>query len=144
MRMIKLHPIDSFKNEMNQLIPIGPKIAKLRVFKSYLSRAGDRKLEAAKLYLWIANDLLLHAAKVGEAVHVKALILLKAKVNCKGDLTGNSPLHNACQVGSLEKVQILLDAGAKLDSRNKDKKTPLDLVRSQELIAFIFLRSIVQ
>jgi hypothetical protein len=38
---------------------------------------------------------------------------------------GNSPLHVAIENGNVEMVQILLNAGAKVNARNYEKQTPL-------------------
>ncbi|MCY7374477.1 MAG: ankyrin repeat domain-containing protein, partial [Pyrinomonadaceae bacterium] len=53
---------------------------------------------------------------------------------------GNSPLHVAVEHGNLEIVQFLLSAGAKINSKNAERQTPLMMLdddAAPELVNFL-------
>lgn len=57
---------------------------------------------------------------------VKMRISMGERVNAKDkSYDGNTPLHVAVENGNLEIVQVLLNAGAKTNSKNYEKRTPL-------------------
>jgi hypothetical protein len=43
---------------------------------------------------------------------------------------GITPLHIACEVGSSDAIEILLDNGANMDFKNPSEQTPLDICYS--------------
>lgn len=43
------------------------------------------------------------------------------------DSYGNTPLHLACEEDRQDEAILLVQNGAKLNIRNKDRRTPLDL-----------------
>ena len=47
----------------------------------------------------------------------------------EADLEGTSPLHGAVMVGSLEAVQMLVEAGASREARDKFNRTPAGLAK---------------
>jgi len=63
-----------------------------------------------------------------------------ADINARNN-NGNTPLHEAVWVGSLESVKILVTAGADTESENEYDATPFDLAESngQEEIAGVLL-----
>ena len=40
---------------------------------------------------------------------------------------GNTPLHHACNVDSLDTAKVLIDAGAEISLMNKNNEIPADL-----------------
>ena len=42
---------------------------------------------------------------------------------------GNTPLHHACNVDSLDVTRVLLDAGAEAGVMNKNREIPADLAK---------------
>jgi ankyrin repeat protein len=57
---------------------------------------------------------------------IKLFLQAGADVN-SANVTGNTALHYAAQTGANRIVEFLVANGAKLDARNKDGKTPLDV-----------------
>ena len=49
-------------------------------------------------------------------------------INAKSYVS-NTPLHTAAEVGSVEIVRLLIDAGAKIDAMNEDEYTPQMVAR---------------
>lgn len=71
------------------------------------------------------NKLIL-AVQADNLDEVKMLIAKGKRVNVRDrNYDGNSPLHFAVENGNLEIVQILLNAGAKINFKNSEKRTPL-------------------
>jgi ankyrin repeat protein len=56
----------------------------------------------------------------------KQLLLVNASL---GD-TGVTPLHVACEVGSSQAIDLLLDLGADMNFKNQSMQTPLDICYS--------------
>jgi ankyrin repeat protein len=73
-----------------------------------------------------------------EVSAVKLLLSYGANPNMI-DIRGNTPLHDAVEyIGStqqykIETVKMLVQAGTRLDARNKDNKTPLQIARDQDM-----------
>ncbi|MEM6474473.1 MAG: acyltransferase family protein, partial [Planctomycetota bacterium] len=70
---------------------------------------------------------------VWKAVAVEDIDTIRRYVEAKGDLEskdpfGSTPLHIACFFGRAEAANVLVDAGASLDSRNNDGARPQDLL----------------
>ena len=40
---------------------------------------------------------------------------------------GNTPLHHACNVDSLDTAKVLIDSGAEISVMNRNNETPADL-----------------
>ncbi|ELU08101.1 hypothetical protein CAPTEDRAFT_89998, partial [Capitella teleta] len=55
---------------------------------------------------------------------VEHLLEYGADVN-RGDLSGNTPLHHACNMGNVHTVRFLLKKGAAINKSNTDGNTPL-------------------
>ncbi|KAJ5301629.1 hypothetical protein N7508_006492 [Penicillium antarcticum] len=85
----------------------------------------------------LTNQNVLHfAASAREGNNVGLLIAesrakktLDSLLNQR-DGNGSSPLHKACQSGSLESVLFLVEAGAEVDIQDNTGVTPLDLCRN--------------
>ena len=74
----------------------------------------------------VSRNKLVLAVQDDNVSEVIALISRGKRVNAKDrGYDGNSPLHVAVENGNLEIAQILLSAGAKIDSKNSQKRTPL-------------------
>lgn len=100
----------AMNNKMEHLINPGRKIMKNINPKSILSKK------------------LLHEASLeGATETVKILIKWGVEVGHKNWLTGHTPLHLAAVRGHLDVVKLLVEAGAPLNKRSKDKQTPLHL-----------------
>lgn len=68
------------------------------------------------------------AASKGNLEIVKLLMTFKQDLKIDAmDSYGNTPLHLACEEDRQDEALILVRHGARLDVRNKDKRTPLDL-----------------
>jgi ankyrin repeat protein len=59
---------------------------------------------------------------------VKALLVRGIDVNVRAEKTNVTPLHLACQIGSVPVVQELLEAGADPDAKDSDGSYPADYV----------------
>mgnify|MGYP001570576771 CR=1 FL=1 len=67
----------------------------------------------------------------GAVDEVAALIAGGADINAVGEL-GNQAIHEAIECGSHEIVQMLLAAGARIDTANDFGKSPSDLAKDSE------------
>ncbi len=67
---------------------------------------------------------------------MKLLIANGADVNYKNRL-GCTPFHWALEIGDKKKIQAMLDAGADSSIGDDDGKTPLDMIRNEELKSFV-------
>jgi Carboxypeptidase regulatory-like domain/Ankyrin repeats (3 copies) len=66
------------------------------------------------------------AVENGDLEEIKVRVAMGERVNVKDKgYGGNSPLHVAVEHGNLEIVQFLLNSGAKINSKNAEKQTPL-------------------
>ena len=76
------------------------------------------------------NTALHVAAANGNVEMVKLLLKNNASVNIKAPNYGKTPLHEACEIyeGNPEVVRLLLDAGAKVDTRDDRGYLPIHLV----------------
>ncbi len=69
----------------------------------------------------------LHNALINKHSDVVELLLGSTKnINQQENHLGNTPLHIAAINGDLKSIEILIDAGAKTDSKNYSQKTPLE------------------
>jgi uncharacterized protein len=84
------------------------------------------------------TDMYMHAVPAHKAAysgHAEVLQLLANAprfdlvINDQGPFNGYTPLHDAVWHGHTDCVRVLLDAGARLDLRGHDNKTPADLAR---------------
>lgn len=72
------------------------------------------------------RNTLVQAVEDNNLSEVKMRVYMGERVNAKDKgYDGNSPLHVAVENGNLEIVQVLLNAGAKINSKNSEKRTPL-------------------
>ena len=73
----------------------------------------------------------LHKAVYNGHADIVSLLVAAPKVNLdfQGYTNGYTPLHDALWHGFADCAQILIAAGAKLDLRGHDGKTPLDIAR---------------
>lgn len=60
---------------------------------------------------------------------VQLLLLHGAEVDFS-DTEGNTSLHIACQDDVIEVARLLVEQGADVNRLNKDKKSPLDYVKT--------------
>ena len=51
-------------------------------------------------------------------------------INCQ-DNYGNTPLHAACEDGSVEVAKVLIAAGANQYIENREQKKPIELAKPQ-------------
>ena len=65
---------------------------------------------------------------------VKALIAAGANREA-ADKDGNTPMHKAARRGDRAAVYILVEAGARVCTRNRNDQTPLDLARQRHRAA---------
>lgn len=73
------------------------------------------------------------AAEAGEDFLVRALIMMGADVNAKGE-DGETPVHCAAMYGNLECLSLLLKAGANPNAQNEEGESPLhEAVREGDL-----------
>lgn len=70
------------------------------------------------------NELLLEATRVNNVAAVKDAVDRLADPNCAGEDT-QSALHIACQLGNLDIVRLLCNAGADVRQLRDDRATPL-------------------
>jgi len=75
---------------------------------------------------------LLLTLSAGHADVLEAMIALEADVNATNDLI-DTPLHLAVSRSHEAAALLLLEHGADLNARNKDKRTPGDLARAGSL-----------
>lgn len=74
----------------------------------------------------VTKNKLILAVQNDDLDEVKNLIARGKRVNVRDrNYDGNSPLHFAVENGNLEIVQVLLNAGAKINFKNSEKRTPL-------------------
>lgn len=71
---------------------------------------------------------------------LRALIEAGAKVNWVAS-DGDTPLTVAVESGNLRAVRILLEAGANVDVKNRNKESPIGLARQREIAALLALSS---
>jgi ankyrin repeat protein len=71
------------------------------------------------------GQLLLHAAKEGDASQVRSLIDHNANVNQYGCTNNDTPLHWACMKGHVEVACMLIDHNANVNQCNNFNNTPL-------------------
>jgi hypothetical protein len=77
------------------------------------------------------NDLV-EAIYNNDIDEVRVRVAMRAKVNSKDKMRdGISPLHAAVETGSAEIAQFLLNHGAKINSRDKLKRTPLMMMDNE-------------
>ena len=65
---------------------------------------------------------------------------LKGRIMNSSQLDGNTALHIAAATGCLEVTKELIKAGARIDSKNSNKETPLCIAskhNNQEVIKFL-------
>lgn len=68
------------------------------------------------------------AASKGNLEIVKFILSFKEDLKVDAtDFYGNTPLHLACEEDRQDEAVLLVQAGAKLDVNNKERRTPLDL-----------------
>lgn len=80
---------------------------------------------------FVRNDLV-EAVYNNDLDEVKVRVAMRARVNSKDKMRdGLSPLHAAVETGSAEIAQFLLDHGAKVNSRDKLKRTPLMMLDNE-------------
>ena len=66
------------------------------------------------------------AVENGDLEEIKVRVAMGERVNVKDKgYGGNSPLHVAVEHGNYEIVEFLLNSGAKINSKNTEKQTPL-------------------
>jgi ankyrin repeat protein len=78
------------------------------------------------------------AASHGVGATVLDLVAAAVAKGCnvnKTDWKENSCLHLAAEQGSVDILPILLKAGADVAAKNKDRKTPLDTAKKEEVKA---------
>lgn len=96
-----------------------------------IALSTDSAKEPGKLFLAVENENL---------ADVKKYIAQGKRVNGKEkSYGGNSPLHVAVENGNLEIAEILLNAGAKVNSKNADKRTPLMMLDEDAAPEFVNL-----
>ncbi|KAI8494515.1 positive regulation of extrinsic apoptotic signaling pathway via death domain receptors protein [Branchiostoma belcheri] len=98
-------------------------------FAAVLCRSG--KLLSIDMASKISKDLeqleekLCDAAIRGDEKTATKLLQQGVDVNCRVSGVGNTPLHKAASGGHVDVAELLLKAGAQVDSRNKFEYTPL-------------------
>ncbi|KAK3583275.1 hypothetical protein CHS0354_011162 [Potamilus streckersoni] len=63
---------------------------------------------------------------------VRLLLTFGANVNKRDKISGNTPLHWACQTGNTVVIKMLIEAGANLDALNNKQETALDIAKAQK------------
>lgn len=83
----------------------------------------------------------LHAAAyAGRTEAARLLIAYNIDIDKQGPYNGYTALHDAIWQNNVETAKVLIEAGANLNLRSKDGKTPLDFARSRnskEMVALI-------
>lgn len=69
-------------------------------------------------------DEILEAAESEDIKKLKSLIDKNADLDVKGEY-GWTALHWACRAGDIESVKLLIDAGANINARDDNQRTPL-------------------
>ena len=78
---------------------------------------------------YLENALWTVAASRGSVEELAALIQAGADVKARGE-HGNTPLHEAVSHNHLDAIQFLLDHGASAAAKNDDRKTPVELAKT--------------
>jgi hypothetical protein len=74
----------------------------------------------------VRSNPLVRAVMNDDLEEVKARVMMRAKVNARDKShDGMTPLHAAVENGNIEIIQFLLDSGAKTNTRDFQKRTPL-------------------
>jgi ankyrin repeat protein len=61
-------------------------------------------------------------------------------INAQTDI-GNTPLHFATRSGNMPTVQLLVENGAKINLKNKDGKTALDVASNQHIATYLLRKN---
>jgi ankyrin repeat protein len=77
------------------------------------------------------------AARSKHAEAVQLLLTKSPLINAQNKM-GDTPLHSACWGGSLDVVKLLIGvAGIKCDIKNKNKESPINLAKNDDVAAFL-------
>ena len=94
------------------------------IAKELLKAGADGQTEDATFKEQPAHK----AARMGNPEIVEILIESgKIDINVQGPMNGYTPLHDALWHGNTETATIFINAGARLDIKTHDGKTPLDI-----------------
>lgn len=95
---------------------------------SRLWRCYRRRSRQAQFFVEV-NEMepLSKAAYEGDATSLRALIESGGDIHQCSKHDKRSPIHWACAEGNAECTKVLLDAGARVDVRNRMKQTPLHI-----------------
>lgn len=100
------------------------------VVKMFIEKGADVNAKATYLQQTPLHTAIREAKGDRDAV-IKQLLEHKSDVNAPNG-RGDTPLHYAVAFGETAHVQMLVDAGAKLETLNKENKTPLALAKEQK------------
>ncbi|RYP66576.1 hypothetical protein DL771_007729 [Monosporascus sp. 5C6A] len=89
----------------------------------------NAKMTPLHLVVWTRPN---PTGREADLIASELLEVFGAEVNTK-DITGNTPLHDACERNDHDMAEILLHNGADAGVRNAKGKTPLDLITGSEL-----------
>ncbi|MBO9479903.1 ankyrin repeat domain-containing protein [Salinisphaera sp. G21_0] len=106
------------------------------------SEPGDKQTLEALQVSELLNDSdfnLLDAASHGDLASVKALLEQGADIESR-DQAGRTPLFLAVMSEIPDVVNILLDAGARVNTCDRDYRTPLHEARSQAIVKALLAR----
>lgn len=75
---------------------------------------------------------------------VQLLLVHHAEVDYT-DTEGNTSLHVACQDDVLDIAKLLIEHGADINKQNKEKKTPMDYLKTgnRNMLTNIYQRNII-
>ena len=118
------------------------KAADLTVMRMLIEKGADvkhkMKDDATPLHATVGigarppmGDAIDKAPKPPQVIQAMQLLLDKGADINAADGTGMTPMHGAAQKGENELVQFLAGKGAKLDTKDKRERTPLDIAEAK-------------
>ncbi len=124
----QVQPVIGNGNDTHTPLLIAARSGYTDIVKDLLSAGADQRITG-----YLMNAVALHkAAYKGHPEVLKLLIAdknVKDVLNDVGPNNGYTPLHDAVWHGNTDAAKVLIDAGARLDIKNYEGDTPLELAK---------------